>query len=276
MTTKPIIGLDTPPDYKQWSVARLFSAVLSESDEDKVWDLIHVLRTRGTREVFEWATQFCQSACHVERRVGADILAFIGHQRHAYPEESLAILLNLLSVEQDEEVLASILHAFGQIKRPESIGPASHFRAHLNPTIRRAVVSAISGHEDALAVSTLIQLSRDPQDEIRDWACFGLGTLIDWDTPELREALAERLLDENQETQCEALHGLARRKDPRALSYLIQSLEGGDPCTLDLESATELADPCLYPLLTRLRDDGEGYWHNLLEEAIEACNLDRY
>ena len=51
---------------------------------------------------------------------------------------------------------------------------------------------------------------------MRDWATFALGTLADEDTPALRDALAARLDDPDEDTRLEAVHGLALRGDHRA------------------------------------------------------------
>ena len=51
---------------------------------------------------------------------------------------------------------------------------------------------------------------------VRDWATFALGTLAEADAEELRDALAARLDDPDEDTRLEAVHGLAVRGDPRA------------------------------------------------------------
>ena len=50
------------------------------------------------------------------------------------------------------------------------------------------------GHDSPAAVESLILLSADPDEDIRNWATFGLGSQAEGvDTPELREALVRRL-----------------------------------------------------------------------------------
>ena len=51
---------------------------------------------------------------------------------------------------------------------------------------------------------------------MRDWATFALGTLAEADSRQLRDALAARLDDPDEDTRLEAVHGLAVRGDPRA------------------------------------------------------------
>ena len=63
------------------------------------------------------------------------------------------------------------------------------------------------------ALDALIELSADPEPGVRDWATFALGTLAPQDTPALRDALAARLDDPDDDTRLEAVHGLALRGD---------------------------------------------------------------
>ena len=65
-------------------------------------------------------------------------------------------------------------------------------------------------------LAALIALSADPEAAVRDWATFALGTLAEQDSPALRDALAARLDDPDEDTRLEAIHGLALRGDDRA------------------------------------------------------------
>jgi HEAT repeat protein len=56
----------------------------------------------------------------------------------------------------------------------------------------------------------LAKLTADEDEEVRDWATFGLGVLGDIDTVEIREALAARLSDANDDAREEAVVGLAK------------------------------------------------------------------
>ena len=114
----------------------------------------------------------------------------------------------------------------------------------------------------------------DPDPGVRDWATFGLGSLLDVDTAEVREALLARVDDVGGDTAGEALVGLARRKDPRALDPINRWLASTDAGNLIVEAAAELADPRSLPALYALRDGGwqrEDVRGSVLEVAIEAC-----
>ena len=68
----------------------------------------------------------------------------------------------------------------------------------------------------------------DADEDVRDWATFGLGTLGTVDTPEIRDAFAKRLDDDSSDVVDEALAGLAQRRDKRALPFLLERLRQPD------------------------------------------------
>ena len=78
---------------------------------------------------------------------------------------------------------------------------------------------------DARAIAALIELSSDPDYDVRNWATFGLGSQIDTDTPAIREALWARLEEPEDEVRGEAWVGLARRGDVRVAAALLRELE---------------------------------------------------
>ena len=175
------------------------------------WDAVVALHWRGTAEVLERAAGLTRSFCAVERRVGFDILGQLGFP-HAFPTQCVSILLKMLRHEADPGVLRSILIALGHLREPEAVEPASRFRWHHDPDVRDGGVHALTGHEDPLAIQSLIELSKDDDARVRDWATFGLGQQSDADSPTLRAALIERLNDSDDDTRGEALIELPRRR----------------------------------------------------------------
>jgi hypothetical protein len=57
-----------------------------------------------------------------------------------------------------------------------------------------------------------------------NWATFGLGSQIEVNTKEIRDALFKRLGEEDDEIRGEALVGLSIRKDKRVLGPLLKEL----------------------------------------------------
>ena len=128
----------------------------------------------------------------------------------------------------------------------------------------------LSTHENESAIHTLIELSADEDEDVRNWATFGIGSLIVNDTEEIREALFQRLNESNSEIRGEALVGLASRGDARVVEYLLKELSSGSVGILAVEAAIDIADPQLYTQLIALKE----WWdvnQGLLEEAINAC-----
>ncbi|MEH2147231.1 hypothetical protein [Nostoc sp.] len=147
-------------------------------------------------------------------------------------------------------------------------------KSHPSPSVRYGVVFGLLGYEDELAISTLIELSSDRDGDVRNWATFGLGSQIETDTTAIREALYQRFInentDENYEIYAEALVGLAKRKDSRILTRLIEELLSDYVGVLAVEAAEEFADSRLYPALMQLQQR----WtenNDLLESAINNC-----
>ena len=125
---------------------------------------------------------------------------------------------------------------------------------HDDTAVRRSVAQALprlAGSPRPRAVVTaLVTLSTDSVAEVRDWACYGLGTrLSDVDTNLVRDALAARLADPDPHVRCEALLGLARRRDPRALPAVRARLMGDQVRLAEIQAAGALGDPSLHVLV---------------------------
>jgi HEAT repeat protein len=164
------------------------------------------------------AIALCESAIGKQRRVGAAILGQLGHSNSSgsvFRSERFDALEQLVEGEarrgQDPEVLGDALVALGHLNDDRAIPIAVSLIGHSSAKVRRGVVMALSRHDDEAAIGGLIQLSCDSDDDIRDWATFGLGMLIDTDTDSIRAALFARLTDDHPDTRAEAIAGLARR-----------------------------------------------------------------
>ena len=128
--------------------------------------------------------------------------------------------------------------------------------------------------EQARSIGFLIELSCDSETCVRDWATFALGTIQDWDEPALREALFERLHDEDDEVRAEAMSGLAKRGDRRVVDIVRAELESESAGWLDVEAAAMMGAPELVPSLIAI----QGRWKGddaRLQEAIRACAAGR-
>ncbi|WP_344618797.1 HEAT repeat domain-containing protein [Dactylosporangium salmoneum] len=125
---------------------------------------------------------------------------------------------------------------------------------HHDATVRRAVAQALPsvlGDADpGETVHALVRLSGDADEDVRDWACFALGTqLSEVDGPVVRDALAARLDDPHDDTRCEALLGLARRRDARTLPVLRERLARENVYSLEIDAAGALGHSSLHTLV---------------------------
>jgi HEAT repeat protein len=256
------------------STEELIRLALSERDEDMVGELVSALHCRGSREVLEAARQLCQSESAPERELGVTILGQLGVPSRSFPEECFDCLQAMLRTESDPDTLQAIAIAFANLKNPRCVQLLLPFKSHPSDIVRWGVANGLSGHDDPEAIQALIELSCDEDEEIRDWATFGLGSLTEADTEEIRAALWARLDDPCPDAHAEAMVGLARRKDPRIFARLERELAEEDVDITAIDAAEELGDSRLISALLNLKERWpkerleEEEW---LDRAIASC-----
>ncbi|NNB99337.1 hypothetical protein HI113_36165 [Corallococcus exiguus] len=260
---------------KDRSVPELIALALQGDEEDETaWEAIRDLRDRGGDEVFEAAVRLLHSASSRERGRGTDILAQLGGRKRsdALITKCADEVLSALATEQDASVLDSMATALGHLRDARAVPALLPLKNHPDENVRMGVVMGTMPHRDPVAIQTLIELSRDSDEDVRNWATFSLGSQAEEvDTPELRDALFDRLTETDLELRGEALVGLALRKDPRVLEPLRRELEGSEVIVLAVEAAQALEDLSLLPLLHRLRDPpgkADSYFRSVLADAI--------
>ncbi len=198
---------------------------LDDEDYRRIWpNAIAILHFRGNREVFEAARALCKSSVDDERAVGAAILGQLGVPERTFPDECREILLGLLESEKSPDVLEAALIALGHFHNEKTVKRVVKFKNHPDAIVRYGLTFALLGFEDDLAIATLIELSEDEDEDVRDWATFGIGSMIERDTPEIREVLFRRLNDPHEDVQFEAMAGLAIRKDRRVLDRIVDEI----------------------------------------------------
>ncbi|MDX6660546.1 MAG: hypothetical protein QOJ55_1368 [Solirubrobacteraceae bacterium] len=265
------------------SVDELFALARAAENDDAYWEAVSALHTRGEKRTFDLASVLCESYAAGERCLGADVLGQLGAAPGASPAESEfaaasgGVLLALLENDEEEPaVLSSAAVGLGHLRDERAIERLAALASHLSPHLRVSVVHGLMGHDDDRAVSALVRLSADDEGSVRDWATFALGVQIDRDTAEVRDALAARLDDSNLDARAEAIRGLARRRDERALGAALEAAaDGGGP---NLDEALVLlgastGDARLLPHLERLRADAEASatYGDELERALARC-----
>jgi HEAT repeat protein len=96
---------------------------------------------------------------------------------------------------------------------------------HPSADVRFAVACALGSFpNDPRVVNTFLALMQDVDDDVRDWAAFGLGVQGDVDSQEIRDALWQRMSDTSRNVREESLVGLGKRRDQRALPALTAEL----------------------------------------------------
>jgi HEAT repeat protein len=213
------------------NVDDLFAQTLQgEYESELPWKAIGALRRLGTREVFERAAAWCRDEDPLKRARGADILAQLGRKMdgnftHSFPEESFKVLSDLIAHERDLVPLCSVIAALGHLRNPLAVPLVASYVNHPESRVRFEVSFALGCFpNEPQSVAGLVQLTGDSDDETRDWATFGLGVIGDADSPEIRDALLNRLNDPYQNVRDEAMSGLGKRRDPRVLEALLDSL----------------------------------------------------
>ncbi|GAB1824553.1 HEAT repeat domain-containing protein [Herbidospora sp. RD11066] len=163
-------------------------------------------------------------------------------------------------------------HALSALNdNPEALGSLLRFADDAHRDVRWQVARGMPYFDvyPEQVVRVLLTLMRDPDGGVRDWATFALAYSGGTDSPEIRDALLERLDDPEGDTAAEAAFGLAKRRDARVMPVLLRELADPDVGSLYVEAAGEIGDPRLLPLLRRL--SGEGWSHEDLSVAMEAC-----
>ncbi|MGW0117362.1 ankyrin repeat domain-containing protein [Streptomyces sp. NPDC003327] len=187
------------------------------------------LAGRADEETFVSAAAWCAYRDPLRRALGARVLGALP----GFGASALPVLRRLAAetVPPAREPALSVVTALGACGDPAAVPELLAAARHPDAAVRRAVAGALAGivppgHTEALGV--LLDLSRDGDARVRDWATLALAELPD-DTPLVREGLAERLDDDDPETAAEAARGLAIRQDPRAVDALAAILADADP-----------------------------------------------
>jgi HEAT repeat protein len=226
----------------------LFAKTLAgDYEDDAPWQAVHELRRIGSREVFDRAAEWCRSRDPLVRARGIDVLAQIGkaadHPCNSFPDESFSVVSSVLCDEREIQPLDSAIAALGHIDNPAAIPLIIHHQSHPDSNVRFSVACALGSFpNDPRSAECLLLLMKDEDEEVRDWATFGLGVLGDMDSVEIRNALFERLSDSNEDVREEAMAGLGKRRDQRVLLFLVWALGEATVSRPVIEAACSLLD----------------------------------
>lgn len=227
---------------QNWTDEKLFFRLINNKTENSRWENIQILRSRPSETLFNNCFEFTKSNDPKIRKIGVDILAQLGLPPRPFLNQTLKIYFNLLKVESDPEVLMSLLYSIGHNKdelNKEQIDKICSFIDNNDNRVKKGLVFALLGIDNLNAIDILIKLSYDKLSHIRNWATFGLGTQIESNNKNIREALWKRVNDKHQETKLEAIVGLAKRKDNRVNDIIKREIIGGEYGTLLFDAIIE-------------------------------------
>lgn len=212
-----------------------------------------------------------------EQEVGCLLLRLACHEHDDWRLPATQLLLPWANATEDPAVCSAVAGALGELGQPQAIEGLVVLSRHADEDVRSTAAASLatcSGpdyHGTPLVIETLLGLMSDPADGVRDWATFALGSQLMADSARIRQGLAARLDDHHQDTRQEALVGLARRRDARALAATAAALRSDEVFLLDVEAAEWLGDPRLHPRLVELRAQWEPGALGI-DAAVAACD----
>ncbi|MDR1935370.1 MAG: HEAT repeat domain-containing protein [Candidatus Accumulibacter sp.] len=272
---------------QDWTTENLFSRLINNRSGKNRWEKIRILQGRPSHDVYAKCIELAHSENTKERIIGIDVLAQLGAaagvKRKPYEKQALRLYFDLLDRETDTGAVYSILCAIGHNSRHgltlAQIKKLAKYQTHKSSTVRNALVFSLSCVDKKAAIDVLIALSSDRSNHVRDWATFSLGQQIETDNEEIRAALWKRVNDPHRDTRCEAIYGLAKRKDARAVELIRRELlsdnGNGEYGVLIFDAIREFRETSFLPLLeqnlavARKDERTNPWWLEHLEECID-------
>lgn len=259
------------------------SAIVLESDANERWAIIREIHARPTQSTFEALVALSERSEAEAQLLACDSLSQLGYDERSpqgflpFRSKTLPILLGLLDGD-DAHLVAHAVSALGHQGLDGLVDRLRPLARHPSLDVRSSLAAALCGREDDESIELLIQLSSDEEDGVRDWATFGIGTQCDRADAKILDALRARMNDPHEDTRCEALVGLASKKDPSAKQRVYEELGRDTVASLVIEAARHYADRRFLAPLERWRTgldpEEDAHFSNLLEEAIAACRAD--
>jgi HEAT repeat protein len=218
-----------------------------------------------------------QSPERDERLVGIDVLNDFGaEQNFPFREEYAPILVKALDTD-DEVQLVRTINSVAKTGSDSALEPLMQLSHHQAGAARLCVAQglpSLTNGEQRLEsdplVRALLTLMSDQDEEVRNWATFGISSIVDVDGPTIRAALRVALDGVNGDARAEALIGLVQRHDPCGYDEVIRALTDESVGRLSVQAAAILGDERLAEALHDLTS-----WWDVdakdLEWALYRC-----
>ncbi|MCU1427804.1 MAG: hypothetical protein JWL83_1804 [Actinomycetia bacterium] len=244
------------------------AAAAYRADSDETWVIFDEAVKADAVAVGEAAIPLVSSPDAVERVVAIWALRQACNICEDTREPSFVPLASRVGVEDDVDACRCFAQALGAVADARAVAPLVALSHHTDADVRQHVATSLSAallEQPAQAgIDALLRLMTDGDNDVRDWATFAIGQQLNVDGIAIRQALVARLGDTFDDAREEAMVGLARRRDRRALPAVIEALRG-DAGRLAFAAAEYLADPVLVPLL-ELHDSAE------VDAALQRCD----
>jgi HEAT repeat protein len=159
--------------------------------------------------------------------------------------ESYDLITRMLKEENDPYALGSEIAALGHLDNAAAVPLVTKFAKHPDENVRFAVACALgsySFHDVPLSVDALRGLMEDTDQDVRDWAIFGLGVQGNADSEEIRAAFLRHLDDPFLDARIEAACALGKRHDARLAEPLIRMFKKDGALNGLVEAAKELLE----------------------------------
>ena len=244
----------------------IYTAYRNIEDKDIYWKCIHILHTRGTEEIFNITKEMVYSQDNLYRQLSADILAQFAYKTKLFHDECIYLLAKLMH-DKNENVITEAIYGLSYRRALYYHKDLSNLSSHTSTDIREAVAHALGSIDTKEAIDALILLMIDKDFEVRNWATFSLGQMIERNTPQICDALYQNLSDEEFEVRGEALLGLALHKDERVKDIIIEDLQKPFYGSWIFTSIEEVPDSKYIPYF-------ENYIKTLNEEDKKAFSSD--
>lgn len=239
---------------KYWTDEKLIIRALNNKTDHARWNNIAELWSRPSQSLLEKCLDLIQSENKKEKILGIDILAQLGAPKRPYLLEMIDIYFKIMTdIENDEEILESLLFALGhnnQNLTPQQIAKLCSLYQHDHSFINQSLIHALGFIDVPMVIDILIQLSQDSKVNNRDWATFYLKE-SKRNNKKIRQALWNRIYDQNKKVRLEAIMGLAKRKDEAIKAIIKHELRNIEYSVGIFQAILDLNDPQFLPLLQK-------------------------
>jgi HEAT repeat protein len=194
-------GYAYQPGYQDPAALLAEAAGYADVRDPRRAQVIAVVQRRTDAGAFIAAAEAAQAAEVALRVVAMEVLGQIGYAAdRPYREQTLPLLLGEIDQAVEPRLLQTAITATAHLGDGRALTSVLRHAGHRDALVRRAVAFTLPTLCDPAApvpaaVQALVELSRDTDAQVRERAVFGLGELLDLDTPPLRAALTARLAD---------------------------------------------------------------------------------